>query len=73
MLVEELLAVGADADELLRRHPQLTLAQIYGALVYYHDHKHEIDCEIDELAQLEQQLRPQLENRETTATDSTSA
>ncbi len=67
MLVEEHLATGADADELLHRHPQLTLAQIYGALVYYHDHKNMIDREIQELTRQESKLRPELETPETTA------
>jgi hypothetical protein len=67
MLVEEHLTTGADADELLHRHPHLTLAQIYGALVYYHDHKDKIDREIQELTRLESKLRPELEDPETTA------
>ncbi len=33
MLVEEHLASDADAIELQRRHPQLSLAQVYGALI----------------------------------------
>jgi hypothetical protein len=62
MLVEEALANGFDADELLRRHPQLSPSQVYAALAYYHDHKADIDREIDELAKSERELRPQLES-----------
>lgn len=66
MLVEEYLAGGVDAIELQRRHPQLSLAQVYGALTYYHDHKPEFDRELAELDQAEQDLRPRLENSATT-------
>lgn len=33
-------------EELIRRFPHLTLAQIYDALWYYYDHRAEIDTEI---------------------------
>jgi uncharacterized protein (DUF433 family) len=66
MLVEEHFANLADATELQRRHPQLSLGQIYAALGYYYDHKQAIDDEIADLAQGEQELRPQLENPATT-------
>jgi uncharacterized protein (DUF433 family) len=48
-LVEEYLATGRDAIELQASHPELSLAQIYSALAYYHDHKQELDREIEEL------------------------
>src|SRR3972149_1260655 len=56
MLVQERLATGADAEELQRGHPQLTLSQIYSALAYYYDHKHEIDQEIEEGRALAEEL-----------------
>lgn len=65
MLVEEHLA-GVSVEEMLREHPHLTLSQIYSALAYYHDHKQEIDQEIELLDRAEQELRPQLENSATT-------
>jgi hypothetical protein len=34
-------------EELVRRFPHLTLAQIYDALSYYYDHQAEIDAEIE--------------------------
>ena len=52
VLVEEYLARGVEAIELQRSHPQLTLAQIYSALAYYHDHREEIDREIADLNRL---------------------
>jgi uncharacterized protein (DUF433 family) len=62
MLVEEQRTTGADAIELQRNHPQLTLGQVYGALAYYHDHKEEIDQEIEALGRGEEAIRPRLEN-----------
>ncbi|NLF67982.1 MAG: DUF433 domain-containing protein [Candidatus Anammoximicrobium sp.] len=47
-VVLDRLAHHWDADEIQRQHPHLTLAQIYAALAYYHDHQDEIDREIDE-------------------------
>jgi uncharacterized protein (DUF433 family) len=35
-----------DAGEIVRAYPNLTLAQVYDALAYYHDHKSEIDEEL---------------------------
>ena len=39
-----------DAEEIHAAHPHLPLAQIHAALSYYHDHKSELD------AQMERQL-----------------
>ena len=46
-IVLDRLAYNWDADEIQRQHPQLTLAQIYAALAYYHDHKEQIDALIE--------------------------
>jgi uncharacterized protein (DUF433 family) len=40
------LAHHWDAEEIQRQHPHLTLAQIYAALTYYHDHRQHFDSEI---------------------------
>jgi uncharacterized protein (DUF433 family) len=37
---------GQTPEELQRDMPHLTLAQIYAALAYYHQHKEELDAEI---------------------------
>jgi len=37
------LAHHWDAEEIQRQHPHLTLAQIYAALTYYHDHRQHFD------------------------------
>jgi len=46
-VVLDRLAHHWDADEIQRQHPYLSLAQIYAALAYYHDHQEEIDHEIE--------------------------
>jgi uncharacterized protein (DUF433 family) len=60
VLVEEYLVRGVEAIELQRSHPHLTLAQIYSALAYYHDHKEEIDREIAELREFSEKFRQEL-------------
>jgi uncharacterized protein (DUF433 family) len=39
---------GKTADEIRVEYPDLTLAQIYAALAYYHDHQDEIEAELAE-------------------------
>jgi len=45
-VVRDHLAYGWSPEEVHWQHPQLTLAQIYAALAYYHDHREEMDSEI---------------------------
>jgi uncharacterized protein (DUF433 family) len=40
--------LGLSPEELAREFPHLTLSQIYDALSYYHEHRKEIDMEIDQ-------------------------
>jgi uncharacterized protein (DUF433 family) len=42
-----LLRQGMLPEELVRRFPHLTLAQVYDALSYYYDHQSELDAEIE--------------------------
>jgi uncharacterized protein (DUF433 family) len=63
VLVEAHLAGGADAEELKRDYPQLSLSQIHSALAYYYDHQQEIDREIAELCQLAQELQAHPDNQ----------
>ena len=37
---------GQSPDEIVARFPQLSLADVYAALTYYHDHRAEIDQQI---------------------------
>jgi uncharacterized protein (DUF433 family) len=39
---------GRTADEIRVEYPDLTQAQIYAALAYYHDHMDEIELELTE-------------------------
>ena len=40
------VAYGWDAEEIHAAHPHLALAQIHAALSYYHDHKPELEAQI---------------------------
>lgn len=44
---------GLPAEEILQEFPQLTPAQVYGALAYYFDHQNEINAEIEQLRHAE--------------------
>ena len=37
---------GQSPDEIVTEFPHLTLADVYAALAYYHDHREEIDRQI---------------------------
>ena len=39
---------GRSADEIVADFPQLSLADVYAALAYYHDHREQIDKDIRE-------------------------
>ena len=45
-IVLDHLAHGADAVEIQRQFPLLTLGQIHSALAYYYDHQEELDQDI---------------------------
>ena len=47
-LVMDKLANGSTPEALHEQFPSLSFSQIYAALTYYHDHKPEIDAEIDQ-------------------------
>ena len=38
--------LGESVDDIVANYPQLTLASIYAALAYYHDHRDQIDQDI---------------------------
>jgi Protein of unknown function (DUF433) len=40
--------MGMSPDEIVNRHPTITLAQVHAALAYYYDHKQEIDADVEE-------------------------
>ena len=45
-VVRDHIAYGWSPEEINWQHPQLSLAQIYGALAYYHDNRSTMDAEI---------------------------
>lgn len=46
MIVMDYLARGLSAEDMVRHYPYLTLAEVHAAMAYYHDHRDEIDAEI---------------------------
>lgn len=51
------LAYGWSGEEIHEHHPHLSLAQVYSALAYYHDHREAMDREIDARRERVTQLR----------------
>jgi uncharacterized protein (DUF433 family) len=52
------IAHGWSAEEIHFQHPHLSLGQIHAALGYYHDHKAEMDAEIQrQLARVDELRR----------------
>jgi uncharacterized protein (DUF433 family) len=47
-VVVDKLAHGSSAEEMHLQYPHLSLAQIYAALSYYHDHQDEFDRKVRE-------------------------
>lgn len=45
-LVMDYLVNGWSPEEMCRQHPYLTIAEAHAAMLYYWDHKEEIDAEI---------------------------
>ena len=67
-IVQAMRAEGYTAERLqAEAYPHLSLAQVYAALAYYHDHPQDIEHEIEEGHRIERELRPQLENPELAA------
>ena len=44
--IVERIQLGDTPEDIVRDFPPLTLAQVYDALSYYHEHRQEIDAEI---------------------------
>jgi uncharacterized protein (DUF433 family) len=55
-VVLDRLAHHWDADEIHRQHPHLSLAQIYAALAYYHDHELEMNRAIEQWVATEEEI-----------------
>jgi uncharacterized protein (DUF433 family) len=48
---------GLSPDEIVAQYPQITLADVYAALSYYHDHRDEIHQQMEEAEELEKRLK----------------
>lgn len=44
--IVERMRLGDSPEQIVENYPPLTLAQVYDALSYYHEHKSEIEAEI---------------------------
>jgi uncharacterized protein (DUF433 family) len=49
--------LGLSADEIVSRWPAATLAGVYAALAYYHDHRQEIDAHMERGQKLVEEMR----------------
>jgi uncharacterized protein (DUF433 family) len=58
-LVREHMTDARDPTALHLRHPELSMAQIHGALAYYFDHQPELDAVIEEERHVHEELRVQ--------------
>ena len=46
MIVMDYLSRGLGPEDMVRHYPYLKLAEVHAAMAYYHDHRDEIDAEI---------------------------
>jgi len=49
--------MGLSADEIVSRYPNLTLADVYAALAFYHDHREQVDAEMAAGQELVEEMR----------------
>ncbi len=61
-VVLDRLAYGWSPEEIHFQHPDLSLAQIHGALAHYYDHQAELDAEIAAQEEAVRRLREQATN-----------
>jgi uncharacterized protein (DUF433 family) len=58
-LVMEKMANGWGPEEIQRNFPHLSLAAVYAAFSYYHDHKGECDKQIEASVKFAEEMRAQ--------------
>jgi uncharacterized protein (DUF433 family) len=49
--------LSLSADEIVSRYPHLTLAGVYAALAYYHDHREQIEAQMEQGQTLVEEMR----------------
>ena len=54
---------GLSPDEIVAQFPQITLADIYAAFSYYHDHREEIHRQMEEAEKLAERLKKENPSR----------
>ncbi|MDJ1170284.1 DUF433 domain-containing protein [Roseofilum sp. BLCC_M154] len=55
--------MGMSPDEIVSRYPSITLADVYAALAYYHDHFQEIRQQIQQSEQWVQELQAKIPSK----------
>ncbi len=55
--------MGMSPDEIVSRYPTITLADVYAALAYYHDHFQEIRQQIQESQAFVQELQAKIPSK----------
>ena len=56
---------GLSVEQLMEQYPHLTPSQVLTALAYYHDHKAEVDRQIEESLRYSDEMRAKHPNRYT--------
>ena len=54
---------GMSPDEIVSRYPTITLADVYAALAYYHDHFHEIRRQMQEDEDLVREMQAEIPSK----------
>ena len=49
--------LGLSADEIVSRYPHLSLAGVYAALAYYHDHREAIEADMEQGRAVVEEMR----------------
>lgn len=55
--------MGLSADEISSQYPQVSLAAVYAALAYYHDHRDEIQWQMEQGHLLVEELKRQYSSK----------
>jgi uncharacterized protein (DUF433 family) len=63
-IVLDWLAYRWDAEQIHKQHPQLAMAEIHAAFVYYFDHKEELDRRIAEELETVERIRAETQDLE---------
>ena len=63
-VVLDKIAYGSSPEEIHFQHPNLSLAQIHGALTYYYENQDELDAQIERGLDESEQLATQLSSPE---------